>query len=139
MPCRSTKSRATWRLAWARLRSIPAVLTPGRDVQEASDEPEASPGAPADNRDAVGDAAAEAQAPVVEAGPPVVETGSPVVVGPGAAFPLKVASGNRYLIDQSNVPFFINGEAAWSLIVATTDADAEKYLEDRRQKGFNAI
>jgi hypothetical protein len=37
------------------------------------------------------------------------------------------------------VPFFINGDTAWSLIVNLTQADASTYLADRRAKGYNAI
>jgi hypothetical protein len=33
----------------------------------------------------------------------------------------------------------IRGDSAWSLIAALSTADATTYLEDRRQKGFNAV
>jgi hypothetical protein len=56
-----------------------------------------------------------------------------------ASFPLKLAPGKRYLVDQNDRPFSILGEAAWSLIAGLADADVDRYLEDRRQKGFNTV
>jgi hypothetical protein len=52
---------------------------------------------------------------------------------------LKLAAGQRYLVDQSGAPFLIVADSAWSLIAAVTTADATTYLEDRRQKGFNTV
>ena len=53
------------------------------------------------------------------------------------AFPLKAAAGNRYLVDQSNQPFFWSGDAAWSLIAQLSLKDADLYLDNRSGKGFN--
>src|SRR5690242_3500959 len=33
------------------------------------------------------------------------------------AYPLKLSANHRYLVDQNGQPFFINGDAPWSLIV----------------------
>ena len=55
------------------------------------------------------------------------------------AYPLKISASRRYLVDQNNVPFLLQGDAAWSLIVELTKAEAEQYLENRRQKGFNTV
>lgn len=55
------------------------------------------------------------------------------------AFPLKLAPGKRYLVDQHNKPFLIHGDSPWSLMVSLTKEEAEIYLEDRRKKGFNTI
>jgi hypothetical protein len=55
------------------------------------------------------------------------------------AYPLKAGSDRRHLVDQNNVPFLMNGDTPWSLIVKLTKAETELYLENRRQKGFNAI
>ena len=55
------------------------------------------------------------------------------------AFPLKIAPDQRHLLDQNDRPFLIVGDTPWSLITGITKADAETYLEDRRQRGFNAI
>lgn len=54
-------------------------------------------------------------------------------------YPLKVAAGKRFLVDQHNAPFLMQGDAAWSLIVQLSDSDVERYLANRRQKGFNTI
>jgi hypothetical protein len=56
-----------------------------------------------------------------------------------AEYPLILSSNGRYVVDQAGRPFFINGEAAWSLISAVSKEDAELYLEDRRLKGFNLV
>jgi hypothetical protein len=56
-----------------------------------------------------------------------------------AAFPLKVSSNGRYLVDSNNKPFRIQGEAAWSLIANLTFAEADKYLSNRQAKGFNTL
>jgi hypothetical protein len=55
------------------------------------------------------------------------------------AFPLKIDPSNRYLVDQRNVPFLINGDSPWSLIVGLTNQEVELYLKVRREQGFNAI
>lgn len=54
-------------------------------------------------------------------------------------FPLKLSIDGSYLVDQSNRPFFINGDSAWSLIVQLSQTDANTYLSDRAQKGFNLV
>jgi len=54
-------------------------------------------------------------------------------------YPLKIEANKRYLVDQNNAPFFIQGDAAWSLIVGLPDPEAEQYLKNRREKGFNTI
>ena len=58
---------------------------------------------------------------------------------PGVVTQLSVSTNKRYLVDQNGVPFLMQGDSAQSLIVATTDAEVLQYLENRRQKGFNAI
>ncbi len=62
-----------------------------------------------------------------------------VPVASNAAFPLHVDAGKRYLVDAQGNPFLLRGDAPWSLIVQLTNAEAEQYLEDRRQKGFNTV
>jgi len=54
-------------------------------------------------------------------------------------FPTKISSNKRYLVDQNNIPFFIQSDTPWALFVGLTTEDAEIYLEDRRQKGFNSV
>lgn len=55
------------------------------------------------------------------------------------AMPLKLSGDGRRLVDQNDVPFLVNGDAGWSIIVELTKEEAEQYLEDRRQKGFTLI
>jgi hypothetical protein len=57
----------------------------------------------------------------------------------GPAFPVRLSADGTHLVDQSERPFFMNGEAAWSLIGAVSKEDAELYLENRRQKTFNVV
>ena len=56
-------------------------------------------------------------------------------------FPLKLSSDSnvRYLVDQNNQPFFIVGEAAWSLIGQVSLEDAKLYLNDLAARGFNTV
>jgi Protein of unknown function (DUF4038)/Putative collagen-binding domain of a collagenase len=63
-------------------------------------------------------------------------TSSPEVV---YAFPLKLSKNARYLVDQRDRPFRIQGDSAQSLITNLTYAEADAYLTDRRSKGFNAV
>jgi hypothetical protein len=55
------------------------------------------------------------------------------------AYPLKLAAGQHYLVDQNNRPFLLIGDSPWDLFVTLTTADATTYLEDRRQKGFTSL
>lgn len=59
--------------------------------------------------------------------------------GRSKIFPLKVESGKRYLEDASGRPFLITGDSAWSLIAQLTREDADRYLRDRKERGFNTI
>jgi len=54
-------------------------------------------------------------------------------------FPVRVSTNGRYLEDASGKPFLLHGDTAWSLMVQLTREETEEYLENRRQKGFNAI
>ncbi|WP_269930496.1 apiosidase-like domain-containing protein [Aminobacter sp. HY435] len=56
-----------------------------------------------------------------------------------ATFPLQVQGGERYLSDAAGQPFFLQGDAAWSLIAQLSREDAELYLRDRKARGFNTI
>ncbi len=55
------------------------------------------------------------------------------------AWPLKVSADGRHLLDQKNQPFLIHGDTAWSLLVQLSKPDAERYLEDRKRRGFSAV
>ncbi len=52
---------------------------------------------------------------------------------------LEVDLTDRYLVQNDSVPFFVLGDAAWSLIVEVSKEDADFYLESRKQQGFNMI
>ena len=54
-------------------------------------------------------------------------------------FPLKVHSSQRYLVDQRNDPFLVQGEAPWSLIIALTTNEVNLYLADHHAKGVNLL
>lgn len=56
-----------------------------------------------------------------------------------AAYPLHVDSATRRLLDAAGQPFFIHGDAAWSLMVRLNLTEAGSYLQDRRGRGFNAV
>jgi hypothetical protein len=64
---------------------------------------------------------------------------SPPEPGAPARFPLAVSPDRRRLLDADGRPFLIQGDAAWSLIANLTYADAVRYLDDRRAKGFNTL
>lgn len=55
------------------------------------------------------------------------------------AYPLRISRNGRYLVDQNDKPFRIQGDSAQSLIANLTYAEAQIYLSDRQAKGFNAI
>jgi uncharacterized protein DUF4038/collagenase-like protein with putative collagen-binding domain len=74
------------------------------------------------------------------AGGSATATASVTVTPVGTSiFPLHVDAGKHYLLDAQGQPFLLRGDAAWSLMVQLTNQDAALYLEDRRQKGFNAV
>lgn len=51
---------------------------------------------------------------------------------------LKVSENHRYFT-ANNKPFFWLGDTGWLLFAKLNRADAEKYLETRKQQGFNVI
>lgn len=54
-------------------------------------------------------------------------------------FPLKISQNARYLVDQNEKPFFMNGDTPWSLAVTLKQDEVVSYLEQRSRQGFNAI
>ena len=52
---------------------------------------------------------------------------------------LKVSGNNRFLVTANDDPFFWLGDTGWLLPTKLDREEAEAYLEDRRQKGFNVI
>lgn len=54
-------------------------------------------------------------------------------------FPLKVSENRRYLSDQEGRPFLYVSDAAWSLFIGFTVAEAREYFLERKRQGFSAI
>jgi hypothetical protein len=54
-------------------------------------------------------------------------------------YPLVVGPTSRYLVDQNGKPFFLAGDAAWSLIAELSREDADAYLANRQQLGFTLV
>lgn len=52
---------------------------------------------------------------------------------------LRVSDDQRHLAGANGKPFFWLGDTGWLLFKKLTREDAERYLEDRRRKGFNVI
>jgi len=58
---------------------------------------------------------------------------------PLPAFPLKPSANNRYLVDQSNKPFLIIGDAPQAMVGNLTLAQAKHFMDNRAQYGVNAL
>jgi hypothetical protein len=52
---------------------------------------------------------------------------------------LKVSENHRFLMDSEGKPFFWLGDTGWLLFSKLTREEAEKYLENRAEKGLNVI
>jgi hypothetical protein len=52
---------------------------------------------------------------------------------------LKVSDNGRYLVHKDGTPFFYLGDTAWELFHRLNEQEVEKYLENRRAKGFTVI
>jgi hypothetical protein len=52
---------------------------------------------------------------------------------------LRVSDNHRYLVHRDGTPFFYLGDTAWELFHRLNREDTERYLENRRQKGFTVI
>jgi hypothetical protein len=52
---------------------------------------------------------------------------------------LKVSDNKRFLVFEDNTPFFYLADTGWELFHRLKKADTEKYLENRRSKGFTVI
>jgi hypothetical protein len=55
------------------------------------------------------------------------------------AYPLTVAKGGRYLVDQNGKPFLVAGESPQGLMVNLSEKDAELFFANRESHGFNAV
>jgi hypothetical protein len=52
---------------------------------------------------------------------------------------LKVSENQRFLVFEDGTPFFYLADTGWELFHRLSKKDAEKYLENRRQKGYTVI
>jgi Protein of unknown function (DUF4038)/Putative collagen-binding domain of a collagenase len=52
---------------------------------------------------------------------------------------LSVSDNKHFLMTENGAPFFWLGDTGWLLFGKLTREEAEIYLEDRKQKGFNVI
>ncbi len=52
---------------------------------------------------------------------------------------LKVSENQRFLVDRDGQPFFWLGDTAWELFHRLSREEADRYLEDRAQKGFTVV
>ncbi len=60
--------------------------------------------------------------------------------GTVAAFAqLRVSENKRYLVDAANKPFFWLGDTAWELFHRLNREEADRYLQNRADKGFTVI
>ena len=52
---------------------------------------------------------------------------------------LQVSENHRFLVTSEGQPFFWLGDTAWELFHRATREDADRYLENRAEKGFTVI
>jgi len=53
--------------------------------------------------------------------------------------PFAISANHRYFIDDAGKPCFWLGDTQWDLFVAFSQADAQSLLQNRHDKGFNAV
>lgn len=52
---------------------------------------------------------------------------------------LKVSENRRFIVHEDGTPFFYLGDTAWELFHRLNREEADRYLENRRQKGFTVV
>lgn len=64
-----------------------------------------------------------------------------ILVLPASAVPpkLKVSDNKRFLVTETNAPFFYLGDTAWELFHRLDREQAARYLKNRADKGFTVI
>src|SRR5689334_4908867 len=50
-----------------------------------------------------------------------------------------ISANKRFFTDEKGQPFFWLGDTGWLLFSKLNREEAQTYLEDRKQKGFNVI
>jgi hypothetical protein len=61
------------------------------------------------------------------------------VINTGLCPNLRISENKRFIITENGEPFFWLGDTGWLLFTKLNREEAEKYFEDRHQKGFNVI
>ena len=56
-----------------------------------------------------------------------------------SVYPLRPSANGRYMLDASNAPFLIIGDAPHSILANLNNSDVATYLTNRGQRGFNAL
>ena len=56
-----------------------------------------------------------------------------------SVYPLHPSANGRYMLDASNAPFLIIGDAPHSIITNLNNSDAATYLANRGNTGFNTL
>jgi hypothetical protein len=59
--------------------------------------------------------------------------------GGAVAWPLKVSSDGRRLVDQNNVPYLVTADTAWTAFSALNETDAKHYVDIKKGQGFNTL
>jgi len=52
---------------------------------------------------------------------------------------LRVSGDGRWLVTDKGAPFFWLGDTGWLLLTKLKHEEVDRYLEDRRRKGFNVV
>src|SRR5688572_30329145 len=52
---------------------------------------------------------------------------------------ISISSNQRFFVNEKGAPFFWLGDTGWLLFSKLNRQEAERYLEDRKRKGFNVI
>ncbi len=60
--------------------------------------------------------------------------------GPAPTYPVKVGTDKRHLTGSNGTPYFMIADTAWSLTTSRlNEADVIKYLDARKNQGFNTV
>src|SRR5690349_24166796 len=63
----------------------------------------------------------------------------PGLVAPQALPVLKISANRRFFVTADGKPFFWLGDTGWLLLSRLKNEEVDKYLEDRKSKGFNVV
>lgn len=67
------------------------------------------------------------------------EAEASTAIVPPLSYPLRASPNNRYLVDQTNTPALLVGDAPHSLFVNLTPAQAKFYFKNRAKYGINIL